>query len=152
MKQSLQQKQREKQARCTSTWLHKGRVISLRSDSLQFKSGATHEWDIVLHPGAVAILPINEKGNLLLIEQWRRAIDQIILELPAGTLEVGEDPASCAQRELQEEIGYRANQLTPMGGIFTTPGFCNEYIHLFLATQLVESRLPKDEDEAMNLS
>lgn len=151
MKKSLQQQRLEKQAHCTSKWPYKGKVISVRSDQLQYETGATDQRDIVIHPGAVAILPINEKGNLLLIEQWRRPVDQIILELPAGILEKGEDPASCAQRELQEEIGYRANQLTSMGGIFTTPGFCNEYIHLFLATELIESALPPDEDEAIDL-
>ena len=89
--------------------------------------------EVVTHPGAAAILPIDEEGNLVLIKQWRHAVREILIEVPAGVLEKGEEPIICAQRELQEETGYKAHKLSPLGGFFTASGFCNEYIFLFLA-------------------
>lgn len=124
-------------------------MISVRSDTYAFNP--PHQWDVVLHPGAVAVLPVDKQGNLLLIQQWRRAASQILLEIPAGILEEGEIPAETAQRELQEEIGFLAEELIPLGGIYTAAGFSNEYIHLFLGRKLVESSLPQDLHEAIDL-
>ena len=85
------------------------------------------------------MIPINDRGEIHFIQQWRRCPGKILLELPAGVLEPNESPKDCAQRELQEEIGFMANQLTYLGGFFTAPGFCNEYLHLFLAENLTFS-------------
>ena len=104
-----------------------------------------------MHPGAVAIVPINEQGNLLLVKQWRRAANRITLELPAGTLEENEPPLECAQRELQEEIGYKADTFISLGGFYSSPGFCTEYIHLFIAETLSESSLLPDDHEAIDV-
>lgn len=150
MKNSLRQQEREKHAECTSHWIHQGRVFSLRADDLEFDGEPPLHWEIVVHPGAVAVLPITDRGTLLLIEQWRRPVEQILIELPAGGLDPGESPREAAQRELQEEVGYKAGVLTEMGSIFTSPGICSERIHLFIAHQLTKSSLPGDHHEAID--
>lgn len=151
MKNSIKQKELENQASLTSKEIYKGRVFSLQCDTLQFKNEPAHDWDIIIHPGAVAAIPVNQAGKLILIQQWRRATKEIIYELPAGVLEPAESPLSCIQRELQEEIGYRADTIIPLGGFYTAPGFCNEYIHLFIAKDLSPSSLPGDAHEAIDV-
>ncbi len=140
----------EKNSLQESHWAYQGKVIQLRLDTYNL-DGKTKVFEIIHHPGAVVIIPIDPKGRLLLVRQWRRAIGQITLELPAGTLEDREDPADCAQRELQEETGFRAKTMTPLRGFFSAPGFCDEYLHLFLAEDLVPSPLPPDDDEGIDL-
>ncbi|NGX26798.1 MAG: ADP-ribose pyrophosphatase [Chlamydiae bacterium] len=151
MENALKQKQLEDQANLQTKELYKGKIFSLRRDHLQFDAGPPHDWDIIEHPGAVAIIPVNEKGNFIFVQQWRRAIEKIIYELPAGTLDEGENPLLCAQRELQEETGYRAKEIIPFGGIYSAPGFCTEYIHFFIARDLEESPLPGDLHEAIDV-
>jgi ADP-ribose pyrophosphatase len=152
MKQSHAEAQanREKKSLIDSHWAYQGKVIGLRLDTYEL-NGKPKIFEIIHHPGAVVIIPVDPKGRLLLVRQWRRAIGQITLELPAGTLEEGEEPLSCAQRELQEEIGFKANKMTPLCGFFSAPGFCDEYLHLFLGEELIESRLPADEDEGIDV-
>jgi len=118
--------------------MHQGKVVSFYQDG---------SLDIIVHPGAVGILPVDQEGKLLLIRQWRHPVQRDLLEIPAGCLEPSESILDCAQRELQEEAGVRAGTLIPLGGIYTAPGFCTEYIHLFLAQDLLESSLPPDESE-----
>ncbi|NWJ94426.1 MAG: NUDIX hydrolase [Chloroflexi bacterium] len=137
----------ERQAPNTSKQIYQGRAISIRVDTITTPDGLTYQREIVEHPGAVVMIPVDQAGRILLVRQWRRAAQQILLELPAGTLERGEEPIACAQRELQEEIGYAADKITPLGGFFSAPGFCNEYLHLFLAEELQEKPLAADEDE-----
>jgi ADP-ribose pyrophosphatase len=105
----------------------------------------------VEHPGAIAIIALDEVGRVLLVKQYRHAVRAVTLEIPAGTLEAGEEPATAAQRELREETGYRAAQLERLGGIYTSPGLITEYIHIYLATQLSPDRLAMDDDEAIDL-
>jgi len=107
--------------------------------------------EVVVHPGAIVIVPIDQAGRLLLVKQWRHPVGKVLTELPAGTLEAGESPHSCAERELQEETGFKPTTLTAMGGFYSAPGFCTEYLHLFLAEGLTVSRLPADEDEHIEL-
>lgn len=151
MKQSLNQKNLEESALSTEEELYSGKIFRLVRETLQFEQSPPHNWDVIHHRGAVALLPITEKGSLLLIQQWRRPIGEIIYEIPAGTLDEGEDPKECAQRELQEEIGMKAATLLPFGGIYSAPGFCTEYIHFFIAKKLSESSLPKDIHEAIDV-
>jgi 8-oxo-dGTP pyrophosphatase MutT (NUDIX family) len=99
-------------------------------------AGGAHDYEVVVHPGAAVILPVLDDGCVLLIHNHRAAIGQELLELPAGTLDDGEDPAACAARELAEETGYRAGRLRPLISFFTTPGILTERIHAFLATEL----------------
>jgi ADP-ribose pyrophosphatase len=103
--------------------------------------------DTIVHPGAVAVLPFDAKGNVILIKQFRPAAKDWLLEIPAGTLEKGEQPLACAKRELIEEIGFAAKKWKKLGAIFTAPGFCTEVIHLFAASDLKAAFAEMDEDE-----
>lgn len=150
MEKSLHQKELEESASSSTQELYKGRLFSVKRDTLKF-ADHTHHWDIVVHPGAVAAIPVNKNGKLILIQQWRRAIEKIIYELPAGVLEPGESPLKTVERELQEEIGYHANTFIPLGGFYSTPGFCTEYIHLFVAKDLTPKTLPGDLHEAIDV-
>ena len=144
------QKLQDEEAQIESQWAFKCNYLKVRQDTIK-RVGHPHKiWEIAVMPGAVAILPIDSKGNLILIEQWRRAIGHITLEIPAGMIDPGEDPLACAQRELQEETGYKAGELTPWGGYYTSPGMISEYIHLFLAKNLTESRLYADDTEGID--
>jgi ADP-ribose pyrophosphatase len=95
----------------------------------------------------VALVAFDRDNNVLLVRQFRMAANRILLEIPAGTLEKGEDPEACAIRELQEETGYKPGQIESIGGIYTAPGYTTEFIHLFIATDLSESKLDADDDE-----
>ncbi len=151
MENSKRQKQLEEKANLETREIYKGKIFSVRKDRLQFDSHSLHEWDIIEHRGGVAIIPVSKNGTLFLIQQWRRAIGKIIYEIPAGKLDEGETPLLCAQKELQEEIGYRAKEMIPFGGLYTTPGFCTEYIHFFIAKDLEENSLSKDIHEAIDV-
>lgn len=152
MENSLKQKQIEEEAIVKTKILYEGKVFTLRQDIIQIANEPTHTWDIIQHPGAVSMIPISESSRLILIQQWRRVVGKILYELPAGTLDSGEDPFSCAQRELREETGYRADELIPFGGIYSAPGFCTEYIHFFIAKGLKEDPLKGDEHEGIDIA
>lgn len=104
-------------------------------------------YDIVEHNGAVVMLPVDDEGNIHFVIQTRRAIRKKLIELPAGSLEEGEDPVDCAQRELREEIGCRASSIELIQTIYTAPSFCTEKLYLFLAKGLTPDPLPMDEEE-----
>lgn len=127
-----------------------GRVINLRLNSYLFDE-KPKIFEIVEHPGAAVIVPIDESGKIILVRQWRRAAEEILIELPAGMLEKEEEPIVCAQRELQEETGFGAHKFTSLGGFYSAPGFCNEFLHLFLAEDLYSAPLPPDENESIDL-
>lgn len=124
-----------------------GRLINLRVDTVAAADGRTSTREVVEHPGAVLLLALDSEDNIFLVRQYRHPVGRSLLELPAGTLEEGEEPEACAQRELREETGFRSGRLEPLGGMFMTPGYCNEYIHLFLATDLEESPLDTGDEE-----
>lgn len=148
---STEQALREQHASIESEEVYRGKPFWVRRDTCHL-DGKVKRWDIVVHPGAVVLLPVLKGGDLLLVKQWRRASGKILLELPAGTLEAGEAPAVCAERELREETGYRAGRMLPLGGFFTAPGFCTEYLHLFLALNLERAPLQtEDEDEHIDI-
>ncbi|MBI5566942.1 MAG: NUDIX hydrolase [Chloroflexi bacterium] len=131
--------------------IYEGRLINLRVDQIRTAAGVESVREIVEHPGAIALIALDETGRVLLVKQYRHAVRAVTLEIPAGTLEPGEEPLAAAQRELREETGQRAGQLDRLGGIYTAPGFSTEYIHFYLATQLVPDRLAMDEDEVIDL-
>lgn len=124
-----------------------GRVLRVVVDDVRDPAGATHVREIVVHPGAAAIVPVLPDGRLVLIQQYRHATGGDLWEIPAGTLEPPEPPAACAARELTEETGYRAGALTPLGEFFTAPGFCTERMYLYLATDLVAGEPRPESDE-----
>ena len=126
-----------------------GRRLSVRIDRIRQEDGREAELEIVEHPGSVVMVPLDEDGGIWFVRQYRHAAGRELLELPAGTLNPGEDPAACAGRELREEIGMRADRLTPIGGFYLAPGYATEFMHVFLAEGLHPDRLPGDEDEVL---
>ena len=128
-----------------------GRIIETRVDTLLMPDGRQITREVIQHPGAVAIVAIDREDNVLLVRQYRYAVGQSLLELPAGVVESGESPDDTAQRELQEEIGYVSNNLRALGGVYSSPGFCTEFLYLYIARDLVPSRLPGDEDEDISV-
>ena len=150
MNKAITQERLEREAKINRIEVHKGKIISLFTDHISYQKGKEKTFDLVSHPGAVVMIPIDADGNLILIKQWRRASNQILIEFPAGTLEENEDPEVCAQRELQEEIGMRAKEIIPFGGFFTAPGFCTEYLHLFIARGLIPDPLMGDDTDEID--
>src|ERR1700720_1426017 len=137
--------------RLASRTVFAGRRIEVRVDRLRLPGGAEHDFEMIHHPGAAAIVPLFASGEVLMLRQYRYATGGWLLEVPAGTLEPGESPEHCAARELQEETGYRAGALQPLGWIWTTPGFTDERIWLFLATDLAGGRQALERDELLTL-
>lgn len=133
--------------------IFKGKVISLKVDDVTLPNGETSKREIVNHPGAVAIIAITGEGKLVVVEQYRKALERSIIEIPAGKLEPGELPEITAARELEEETGYGCNELTYLQSFATSPGFADEIIHLFIARGLykIENRAAMDEDEFVEL-
>src|SRR5262249_52338460 len=132
--------------------LYEGRVVKLRIEEIELPNGRRSRLELVRHPGAAAIVPVDDAGNVLLVRQYRHATGgHWLLAVPAGQLETGEEPAFGAARECEEEPGFRPGRMEPLGGIWTTPGFTDEWIHLFLARELVAGRQDLQEDEALSL-
>ena len=123
------------------------RVFTLQQEKWRGPDGHIFERSTITHPGAVAILPFDSEGRLLMIKQFRPAIRDYLLEIPAGTLEKGEKPLACAKRELIEETGFAAKKWKALGYIFTAPGFCSERIFLFKAWDLKPAFAEQDDDE-----
>ena len=130
-----------------STPIYNGRIVKLDLLEVRLPDGKEAKREIIRHPGAVAMVALDAQKKVLLVRQFRAAAGKILVEIPAGTLNPGEQPLACAQRELQEETGFRAGKFQPLGGIYTAPGYTSEFIHLFYATELSESRLAHDDDE-----
>ena len=127
--------------------IYDGKVLSLRVDSIRLPDGGTASREVVEHGASVVMVPIDDRGQALLVRQYRKAPEQSLLEAPAGGLEDGESPEDGVLRELQEEIGHPAGKLVRMTGFWIAPGFCTEYMHTYIATDLSPSALAPDEDE-----
>ncbi|WP_174734083.1 NUDIX domain-containing protein [Mesobacillus harenae] len=130
-----------------------GKVISLQVDDVELPNGRISKREIVKHPGAVAVIPVTDDHKIVMVEQYRKALERTIIEIPAGKLEIGEKPEICALRELEEETGYESNELEWLLSFFTSPGFADEIIHLYIATGLSKKENPAsaDEDEFVNV-
>lgn len=137
--------------RLSEKTLFEGNILKLRVDTVQLPNGKQATREVVAHPGAVAVVPVTDDGKIVLVRQYRYPIGQIMLEIPAGKLDAGEAPEACAQRELSEETGFTAGQLTKITSIYTTPGFSDEIIHLYLAKNLKKAEQHLDEDEFINV-
>lgn len=131
--------------------IYTGKVVTLNIDSVQLPNGETVDLETIRHPGAAAVVPLKEDGTVILIRQFRHAAGGFIYEIPAGKLHPGEDPLSCASRELEEEVGYRASSFELLSSIFTAPGFADEVIHLYKATGLTKGRQQLDRDEVLEV-
>jgi ADP-ribose pyrophosphatase len=131
--------------------LYHGRVLKLYLERVTLPNGATVELEMIHHPGAAAIVPLTGTGDVVLIRQYRHAAAGYLYELPAGKLDPGESPLACAARELEEEVGLRADTLEPLLSVFTTPGFTDEMIHVFLATGLSRGSQRLEQDEVLQV-
>ncbi|MCX7994036.1 MAG: NUDIX hydrolase [Fimbriimonadales bacterium] len=131
--------------------IYRGRVVTLRIDTVRLPSGRTARREIVEHRGAVAIVPLLNPETVLLIRQYRQAVGETLLEIPAGTLEPDESPDVCARRELEEETGYAARQLRKLFSQYLAPGYSQEVLHVYLAEDLAPVAQRLDEDEAVEL-
>lgn len=131
--------------------IYQGRIFSLEVDRVTLPSGHTIDMEMVRHPGSVVLIPIPSRDHVILIRQYRYSIDRWIWELPAGSLKPGEDPVAAAARECEEEIGLVPAKLTRLGGVYPTPGFCDEEMIYFRCEELgppaPDSTARKDEDE-----
>ena len=147
----------ENSARVSSRRVHTGRVLNLDIDTVRFPDGSQGELEIIRHSGASAVVPLLDEPTqrdprIVLIRQYRYAADGYVYEIPAGRLDEGESPLACAHRELEEETGYRAAAMNPLTTVYTTPGFTDERIHLFLATDLTSGQQRREHDEFLTLS
>ena len=124
-----------------------GKIVRLRVDTVALPSGRQTSREVIDHDAVVAIVAVDGDENAVLVRQHRYPVGKDLLEVPAGILEESESPDDCAQRELQEETGYMSRDLRPLGGFWVSPGFCNEYIHVYVARDLAPSKLPADDDE-----
>jgi ADP-ribose pyrophosphatase len=130
-----------------------GKIISLHLEDVELPNGKHSKREIIKHPGAVAILPITDDNKIVMVEQFRKALERTIVEIPAGKLEKGEEPALCARRELEEETGYECASLEWLISFYTSPGFADEIVHLYVARGLVKKKdsAALDEDEFVNI-
>ncbi len=135
--------------------VYHGRIISVDLDEVRFPDGSIGKLEMIRHPGASAVVPLlgdlQDDPEVLLIRQYRYAAEGYLYEIPAGRLDPGETPTECARRELHEETGYTAARVEQLFTMFTTPGFTDETIHLFVATGLVAGEAQREADEFMEL-
>lgn len=131
--------------------VYNGRIVSLRIDTVELPDGKTANREIVEHRGAVAIVPVLDSKEIVMVRQYRQAAGEVLLEIPAGTLGQGEDPEKCARRELIEETGYEAREMTRLFGSYLSPGYSDEMLHTYLATGLTENLGVRDKDEFLEV-
>lgn len=126
----------------------KGKVFDLRVDEIEYlNSGNKGIREVAVHPGGSVVVPVKDDGKIIMIKQYRYPFEKFLIELPAGKLEFGEDPLNCAERELKEETGYSSGGIIKLGSIYTTPGFCTEELHLYLAKNLSPGAHNREEGE-----
>jgi ADP-ribose pyrophosphatase len=130
---------------------YKGRAFNIRRDHVLLPDGRDTYLDIVEHIGSTIIIPVDTDGLVYFVRQYRHAAQMEMLELPAGTLEAGEDPTACAQREVREETGMAAGKIQEIGGFYLAPGYSTEYMHVYLATELKHDPLDADADEFLSV-
>jgi ADP-ribose pyrophosphatase len=127
--------------------IYDGKILGVRVDTVSLRNGGTSQREIIEHGNSVAMVPVDDEERVLLVRQYRKAPEKSLLEVPAGGLEDGESPEEGALRELQEEVGVTAGKMQLMAGFWLTPGFCTEYMHAYMATDLMPSVLAPDDDE-----
>jgi ADP-ribose pyrophosphatase len=137
--------------RLSTRRVYEGKVLSVDVDEVEEPGGVRATREVVRHHGSVAVLAVQDDGRVFLVRQYRYAVDDALWELPAGRLDAGEDPEAGAQRELQEEIGFRAGRMEKLAFFYTTPGFCDEAMHVFRGSQLVPSKAEADDDERIEI-
>ena len=131
--------------------VYKGKIINLRVDTVELPDKKYSKREIVEHPGSVGIVAITEDNHMVLVNQFRKPVEKSILEIPAGKIEINEEPKETALRELYEETGYRAGNIEYLFEFYTSPGFSNEKMYLFLATELLEGHAEPEDDEYIEM-
>jgi len=135
----------------SSQLIYDGRAVRLRIDTVRMPGGRETTREIVEHADCVAIIAIDAEDNILLVNQFRKPVEKRLLEIPAGGIEPGEGPEDCVRRELREETGFLPKKVERLGGFYSTPGYGTEYLHLYLATELVPSPLQAEDSESIKL-
>lgn len=135
----------------SSELVFKGRVLEVRNDSVELENGSVTTREVIRHNGGVAVLAVDGEENILFVRQYRYPYAEVLLELPAGKLNSGEDPEACGRRELQEETGYEAGEFTLLGVAYPTPGYTDEQLHLYAAKNLTFKGQQLDEDEFLTV-
>jgi ADP-ribose pyrophosphatase len=125
----------------------RGKVFDVQVDEIEYMSGNLGRREVAVHPGGAVAVPLLRNNNIIMITQFRYPLQKMSLEFPAGKLDKGEDPFSCAVRELEEETGYKSNNVVKLGSIYTTPGFCTEELHIYLARDLINGEHNREEGE-----
>ena len=131
--------------------IYEGRAVKLRVDTVSTPDGRETTREIVEHSDCIAVVAIDADGNVLLVNQFRKPVEKELLEIPAGGIEEGEDPVTTVRREMQEETGYLPQKVKKLGGFYSAPGYCNEYLHPYLATDLTPSQLYAEDTEGIKL-
>jgi ADP-ribose pyrophosphatase len=131
----------------SSQQIYDGRAVKLRVDTVRKDNGKVTTREIVEHADAVAVVVLDSKDKVILVRQYRKAVGKTLLEIPAGGVDPGEQPINTVRRELQEEIGYLPNKIDKLGGFYSAPGYCTEYLHLYLAAYLIPSQLEAEDTE-----
>ncbi len=135
----------------TSQLIYSGRVVRLRVDTVETDRGRQTTREIVEHADCVAIVAVDADDNVLLVKQFRKPVEKELLEIPAGGIDSGEDPETTVRRELREETGYLPRKVEKLGGFYSAPGYCSEYLYLYLATDLVPDQLHAEDTEEISL-
>ncbi|SDI96960.1 NUDIX hydrolase [Salimicrobium halophilum] len=137
----------------SSTSIYEGKIIDVKVDTVQLPDGNQSKREIVTHPGAVAILAITDENKLVMVEQYRKPLEKSLIEIPAGKLEKGETPEGTAIRELEEETGYTTDHIKLINSFYTSPGFADEIVYIYLADNLqrLEQTVEGDEDEFVTM-
>lgn len=134
-----------------SRTVFEGRILNVRVDTVQLVNGRSGTREIVEHSPSICVVPVDAAGNVLLVRQYRKPAEAFLLEVPAGGIEPGETPEAAAIRELQEEIGHTARRLEPLTAFYLAPGWCNEFMHAYLAAELLPASLASDDDEFIDV-
>ena len=132
-------------------YVFNGKIINVRRDDALLPDGRPCIREIVEHPGGVCVAPVTPEGNLIFVRQYRYAFSEMLVELPAGKLEKGEDPFEAGKRELEEETGYVAENFIDCGKMYATPGYCSEIIHLYAAFNMHKTQVNPDDDEFLEV-
>ncbi len=132
--------------------IHRGKIVNFYEDYMALPNGNTAVWDYIEHKGAAAVVPVTKEGKILMVRQYRNALERYTLEIPAGAVNyLGEPKEECAARELEEETGYKAGRMEWLMNVNTTVAFCNEFIGVYVAQDLIPAKQHLDEDEFLNV-
>ena len=127
--------------------IYRGKVFNTKVDQIEYNSGNKAVREVAEHPGGAVVVPVTAEGKIIMVTQHRFPVDKVLLELPAGKLSTGEDPLVCAVRELEEETGYKSDNIKPLGSIYTTPGYSSEKLWIYLAKDLKPGNHNREEGE-----